>query len=151
MAINVFGVDSDQVMKYLPRWSVSNQTLPGDTDMTHWIEVAAAEVYDALIEGGFTVASITAEDAPNAYKTVQHVVARRAAYHYVLANSNMNISDPNVKEIYVKSMHFLNDFKSGKRICEISVAEGKQSGVFYHGTTSDADMVSERLDWTDEL
>jgi len=151
MAQNTFDVTAAVVLKHLAQFSVTNVTLPGTNDITdEWIPLAAGEIEDAGQEGGFDFSEVDSTNEPDAYYILRHLLALRAALHY-LAAAGHAVGEGLLKARWDKTEKKLDDIRSGRRVAQMTVTDGAQGLVFYHGTDSDDDLDDYRAQYDDPL
>jgi hypothetical protein len=151
VALVVYGVTAAVVLKWLAQLSASNAARPGTADITdEWIQLAAAEVEDALLEGGLSSTSVDSTTTPSAYYQLRHIVARLAALSYA-QSIGLPTSEGIAAQWHDDLKAKLDDIRQGRRVGELSAADGPQAARFYGGDWTTSDLDAQRVCLDDEL
>lgn len=136
MALVTYDVTATTVLKWLAQLATGNATIPGTSDITdEWIQLAAAEVEDAMLEGGLSSASVAAATTPSAYYQLRHLVARLAALYYAEASA-LPVTDGLGEQWRADCKARLAEISSGRRVGELTATDGQQAARYYSGRDS---------------
>jgi hypothetical protein len=151
MALVTYDVTASVVKKWIAQISTGNTTVPGTSDITgEWINLAAARVEDAMLEGGFVSSSVSSTDHPSAYYQLRHLVARLAAVYYV---QSLGVpTDAGAAGAMVEATEKeLASIANGRRIGELSNTDGPRGARLYLGDDSASDIDAHRAGFDDAL
>jgi hypothetical protein len=147
-SLSYYDVTATEVKKYIPRAVVDGNVAPGLAEIGQggeFLAGAAAELADALREGGFSSPlSCTSSINVEAYWIVHPFLAKFAALKYL--DSISKGQDPNIEpsNSWSAIRRQLEGFKSGSRIGEITVISGRKTGRVYYGTTETTSTMAEK-------
>jgi len=151
MSLATYGVDAAVVMKYLPQWQVSGNTLPGQAELDaggEFLETAAADVLDALLEGGFGEPTATTSTNPKAYWIIHRAIAQLAALNLATAHRHLFDAD-DLAKMWATTKNKLNEFRTGERIGEITITSSTKRSRFQHGLTTRTEIDDVRISYLD--
>ena len=151
MALVTYGVTASVVLKWLNQIATGNSTLPGTTDITgEWINLAASEVEDAMLEGGFDSSAVDSTDEPAAYYLLRHLLARRAALYYAQA-SRISTNTDTATQMWEQTEELLKEIREGRRVGELYNATGNQVASLYTASDTTDDLDDYRACYDDVL
>jgi hypothetical protein len=154
MALVTYGVNATVVLKYLLQWDVSNSNRPGTTDIDtdgEYLLRAAADLEDAMLEGGFDSSGISSANQPSAYYQLRGCLAERTALYYAAALGHSLGGEDILSEAWERNNDKLDDISSGKRIGEVTVTDGPREAIFVHGDDTVSTLNETRAEYDDVL
>lgn len=148
MAVALYSVARDDVLKRLPNWKPHGSALPSydtiDTD-GQILNASAAKVADLLQKGGHGLApDVTLADTPVAYYRIREVIIQYAAYLYTIA---LKSGTDDQRQTWLEQIEeMFEELRSGEAIGELSSpTDSQRSGAFKHGDTTRTELSTRRF------
>lgn len=156
MTVEVYSVDKDLVLTYLPQWQVSGSDLPQYDSIDtsgEFLTRAGVDFAVACAKGGYGMTpTITSDGTPYAYSIARSLIAERAAQYYIKASSHGTDTDELARG-WARVNRELEAISNGGPLGELSPSASGAPGRadYSHGTETRAQLNARRFKASDPL